>query len=134
MSPKECIDWLAATKSALGDAAFAELEEQISYVRDDFNDIETIEGVYWHDPTIRGAIAAALVTRQLQHSNPCNPLSGWDLEHQLRAVYSLIACTYDNYFGIANVGINFGSDLPISHVAKMFHDCPVTRERPRPPR
>lgn len=119
-----CIERLKSVERTLGDEGFKELKDQLNEVQNSVSLMEVRE--LEHLMTISAAHMAAVYLRQMQHSYPHHPMSGWSLQHQLEAVYSFLAC--EVYSPLSGVNVNFASDLEVKHVVAQFKEYPIANE------
>jgi hypothetical protein len=76
--------------------------------------------------TISAAHVAGIYLRQMQHSYPHHPMSGWTLQHQLEAVYAYLACELD--FPLDTFNVTSSSDLEIKNAVAQFERYPIAHE------
>ena len=118
MSPLKSLEQLNQVKKTLGDEAYQELSSQIEDVQRHIEDMFERPDVSCRVASVPAAVAAGIVLEKLQNLHPHNPMSGWAIEHQLRAMYAILAFRDAGFF--ADVYINFASDLEVEHVAHKF--------------
>jgi hypothetical protein len=118
MSPREALDEFNRVKQTLGEEGYQKLSDQLAdvqtHILDMFESPEASSGV----ASIPAAVAASLILRELQRHYPHGPMSCWAVEHQLRAMYAILAFREYDFF--ADVYISFASDLGVEHVVPDF--------------